>query len=296
MRPLLATAFSCLAACGGATSDPGADLAMRVRGAQLVRSTLPPDEGGPAVTFIDVRAPRVSPGEGAVRVGGRTAGGAYGLNLATDREAAYWILTTGVFDSESPGELSWETLLDFSRQLAPGPFSLLVQATDGDGRAGPVARAPYEAMSPVPDGALVVTLEWDADVDADLFVVDPRGVTLGGKNLNTWSPAGPGQPLEPPTAYLSGGVIDLDSNSNCVIDGRRRESAVWKSFAPSGHYLVQVGLARSCGHSSTRFTVTVRKAGAVVATASGALFESDALGYPLEPAKAAGILAAEFDY
>lgn len=284
-----------LVSCAGSTADPGADLQLRVRGAQLVRAPLPDSAGGPAVTFVDVRAPRVLPGDGAVRVGGRTTAGVYALNLAIDREDAYWIISSGFPDSEVPGDLSWEALLDFSRALAPGPFALRVQAADGDGVPGPVATGAFEALSLYPSGELVVTLEWDANADVDLFVVDPNGVTLGGKNLNTWSPSPPGSPPQPPDAWQDGGTLDFDSNANCVIDGRRRENAVWSAAAPSGHYRVQVGLARTCGVASTPFVVTVRVRGEVIATSAGVLYESDALGYPTEPTKAAGILAAEFD-
>ena len=49
------------------------------------------------------------------------------IHLATDREDAYWILSTGVEDSAVPGELGYLALLDFSRALAPGPFRLRVE-------------------------------------------------------------------------------------------------------------------------------------------------------------------------
>jgi hypothetical protein len=293
--PALPLTALLLAGCGGATSDPGLDLQLQVRGAQLVRGPLPAGGAGPTVTFVDVRAPRVTPGDGAIRVGGRTSLGAYALNLATDRDEAYWVLPSGYPDSEVQGELSWEALLDFSRALEPGPFQLLVQATDGDGQPGAVTAASFEALPLYPPGELVVTLEWAANADADLLVEDPAGVTLGGKNVNTWSPSPPGSPPQPPDAWMSGATMDFDSNANCVIDGRRRESAVWSATAPAGRYRVLVALAQSCGLASSAFQVSVRRQGTVLATTSGVLYESDALGYPQEPPKAAGVLALEFD-
>lgn len=296
MRALPAlAALTLLAACGGASPDPGLDRLVRVRGAQWVAAALPPEGSGPAVSFVDVRAPNVLPGEGAVRVSGRAAPGAWALNLATDREDSHWVLPVGLPDSEVPQELSWEALLDFSRALAPGPLELRVQAAGASGEPGPLTTVALEVLPLVPPGALVVTLEWDANVDADLLVVDPAGVTLGGKNLNTWSPPPPGSPPGPPGAANSGGVLDQDSNANCVLDGRRRENAVWSQAAPAGHYRVLVALARTCGLGATRFQVTVRREGEVLTSAGGALYASDALAYPDEPQKAAGVLALEFD-
>ena len=292
---LQAIALGLCLGCGGATPGQGLDLAMRVRGGQLVRRPLPVAGNGPLLTFLDVRAPRVVPGEAGTLLSGRTAAGAFSVNIGTDREAAYWIVPTGVEDSAVPGELSWQALLDFSRLLKAGPFQVLVQATDRDGHPGQVSAARYEALSLVPNGELVVSLEWDANVDADLLVVDPTGVTLGGKNINTWSPAPPGSPLDPPDAYKSGGILDQDSNANCNLDGRRRENAVWQTAAPSGHYRAMVALARSCGLARTSYQLTVRRRGEVIASAAGALYESDALAYPMEPLKAAGVWAAEFD-
>lgn len=292
---LAIAALCALCGCRGATPDPGLDLQMRVRGAQLVRAALPAEAGGPAVTLVDVRGPRVSPGDGAVRVAGRTAGGAFALNVAIDRDDAHWVLESGLPDSEVPGELAWEALLDFSRALAPGPFQVRLQAVDGEGRPGPVAEATLEALPLYPLGALVITLEWDQNLDADLLVETPSGVLLGGKNLNTVSQPPPGGSPLPPDAFLDGGVLDQDSNANCVLDGRRRENAVWSASAPAGHYRVFAALAQTCGVDSSQFEVTVRREGELVGRALGALRASDALSYPGQPPQAPGVLALELD-
>jgi hypothetical protein len=284
-----------IAACTGAPGDPGLDLPMRVRNAQLVRAALPTPEGGPVITAIEVRAPRVYPGLGGIAAGGRTAAGAYAVNLSIDRQQAYWIIRTGVEDTAAPGELLFQGTLDFSRALDAGPFWLQAQATDGEGRPGPVAQAPFEALPLYPAGELVVTLEWDADVDADLYVVEPSGITLGGKNVNTWNLPPPGGGLPPPDSYKDGGTLDLDSNGNCVIDGLKRENAVWKVPPLPGRYTVRVGLARGCGLTGTRFVVTVRRRDVVIGTAQGVLYESDALSYPTQLPQAPGIWVTEFD-
>jgi hypothetical protein len=281
VRPLAAAALLCCA-CSGSTRDPGLDLQLRVRDAQLVRAPLPQGAGGPAVTLVDVRAPRVEPGESGVRLGGRAAADTFALNLGLDREDAYWVLPSGLFDAEVPTELSFEAQLDFSRALAEGPFAVRVQAVNSDGVPGDALNAAFEALPLYPPGALVISLEWDANVDADLYVETPDGVLLGGKNVNTQSSSG-------------AGILDFDSNANCTIDGRRRESAVWSATAPPGRYRVLAALAQTCGLESTRFTVTARASGQPLGAAQGALFASDARNDPTAPTSAPGVLALELE-
>jgi hypothetical protein len=296
-RATLLVAWAAAGCSSGTTSDPGLDLGLRVHGAQLVRAALPTPGAGPKVTFVDVQAPRIMPGDANHPLSGRTEGSAYAVNIAIDRDQAYWIVPTGVQDTGFPGELTWEASLDFARSLAPGPFQVEVQATDKDGQPGPVSTAAFEALPLIPSGALVVTLEWDADVDADLLVQDPTGIILGGGRINTYMPPPPGTGLPPPGAWKDGGMLDVDSLANCVPDGRRRENAVWANPPPPGHYTVWAALARSCGLWGTHFVVTVRRNDNVVTTTEGALYASDALSYPdpTQPPKAPGVWAADFD-
>lgn len=284
-----------LAACGGATADPGLDLQMRVPGAQLVRAPLPAAQSGPNVTLIEVPIARVQAGSARNRFGGRTALGAFAVNIAVDREASsYWIVPTGVADPAT-GELTWQAVLELAKTLDPGAMKLQVQAVDEGGRTGPVAESPLEVVSLFPTGELVVTLEWSADVDADLWVTDPTGATLSPKNINTWAAPPPGNGQPDPDAWKSGGMLDIDSNANCVIDGVRRENAVWAKAPTPGHYTVRVALARPCGVPSAGWQVTVRRRAQVIATAGGELYSSDAYSYPQQPPQADGVLALEFD-
>jgi len=65
LKALTLGALTCvISACNGATNDPGLDLPMRVRGAQLVRRAMPEPKQGPAITAVDVRTAQVHPGEG----------------------------------------------------------------------------------------------------------------------------------------------------------------------------------------------------------------------------------------
>src|SRR5437773_12401918 len=112
--PLTFVTSLAIAGCGGVNGDPGLDLLMRVPGGQLVRAALPAAAGGPAVTLVEVRTARVVPGTANNRVGGRTAAGGFAVNVAIDRESAYWIVPTGVEDPTMPGDVTWQAALDFA--------------------------------------------------------------------------------------------------------------------------------------------------------------------------------------
>jgi hypothetical protein len=284
-----------LVGCGAATTDPGLDLWMRVRAAQLVRQPLPSPAGGPAISSLDVRSRQFFPGEARNSFGGRAGGSAHAVNLALEGQDAYWVVPVGPFDEAVREELTWRASVDFAPFLPVGPFTLLAQAVDAAGTPGEHARAALEALSVVPAGELVVSLEWDAQVDADLVVVDPLGVVLSQKNINTWSPPPPGAPQPPPGAPRVGGVLDFDSNANCVLDGRRRENAIWTQPPPSGRHQVLVSLASACGLPRATFVVTVRKSGELVQRAGGALYEADARGSATDEDASLGVAVLEFD-
>jgi len=94
---------------------------------------------------------------------------------------------------------------------------------------GPPAVVPLIASGPPgpPAGALVVSLEWDTEADLDLHVVTPDGVEIWAGNINSYQAPPPGTPVDP-AAWQAGGILDLDSNAGCVIDGRQ----IWWDVRP----------------------------------------------------------------
>jgi hypothetical protein len=122
-------------------------------------------------------------------------------------------------------------------------------------------------------------------------VVDPNGVEIWAKHQNSAMPPKPGQPPNPDW-YKMGGVLDFDSNSMCMIDGRRRENAVWMTPPPVGHYLVRVDTFSLCGAPIAHWVVNASLDGQTLALASGVGLDSDA-AYSHD--QGAGVLAAQFD-
>jgi hypothetical protein len=95
-------------------------------------------------------------------------------------------------------------------------------------------------------GDIQVSVAWDAESDVDLHVIEPGGEEIYYFNLSS----------------ASGGVLDLDSNAGCIIDGVKNENIAWPSSAPpSGTYTVRVDYFDACGVTATNYVVTVRRKG-----------------------------------
>jgi hypothetical protein len=258
-----------LSACDGASSDLGLDAWMRVSGAQYVEGSPPEGSAGPEVVSVDLSSNQIRAGQIGKPLSAALDPRATAAAIGLEGDRGYWIVPAGLPDVQAPDFPTFHVELSFAPDLAAGEYSLDVHAADVDGRLGPPRVLPLTASGePVPAGALVVTLHWDTEADLDLHVVDPAGVEIYKRNINSYEPPPPGQ-VPDPTAWQKGGLLDVDSNAACVIDGRRRENVIWKDAAPSGHYVVRVDTFSLCGEASAAWRIDVRKAGAVLAHAEG---------------------------
>jgi hypothetical protein len=111
----------------------------------------------------------------------------------------------------------------------------------------------------LPTGALVVSLDWDTQADLDLHVQLPSDADAGVNEI--WSRKPSGLPAGTQGATFSdataAGYLDFDSNSQCVIDGRRVENVIFPSNVPSGDYIVRVDTFSLCGEVAARWRVQV---------------------------------------
>jgi hypothetical protein len=278
-----------------ATADRGYAARLRVQDAQFVEGAMPADRGGPKLTFVDLRDTNVQAGDRSNPLLGRAAGTTFAIYVGVPGDVGYWTLPVGLPDEANPGELQFRAVLDYGRKLPPGPMVIHVQAADVSGVPGPVSTARLRVLSDVPDATLLFTLEWDADVDADLIVVDPTGVKVDAKNIASVDPPRPGQPTTGgDEAWRNGAVLDLDSNANCQIDGRRRENIFWQRTPPQGRYLVYAALHSTCGLTHTAFRLHATQAG-VTRTFHGFLYATDGRSQPVAPPLSPGLLVTEFD-
>src|SRR5262249_7210610 len=151
-------------------------------------------------------------------------------------DSGYWILPAGPQKVQEPGYPTFSAYLGFSPLVPAGDYQLIVRAVDRAGRFGAPQMITVHVMGPVlPDGMLVVTLRWDTDADLDLHLVVPGGAEVWAGNINSHELPPPGM-SEDPNAWMTGGILDFDSNSQCNIDGLRREDVIWKMPPPSGRY------------------------------------------------------------
>jgi hypothetical protein len=274
----------------GVKSDTGLSAWMRVDGAQFHAGMM--EEGdGPAVASVDLVTNAAHAGEIGKSCKGALAPGATSAALMLDGDRGYWILPAGVPDVASPTFPSFHASLSFSRDIPGGRYTLLVRAAGESGRFGPANADNSLTITAlgIPPGELVVTLTWDTEADLDLHVVDPNGIEIFNRNINSWQKPPPGQDAGDPN---SGGILDFDSNANCVIDGLRQENVLWRETPPAGHYIARVDTFSLCSEVSAHWRVRAFRSGRQIAEASGSSFESDTR-QPHD--RGAGVTAIELD-
>jgi hypothetical protein len=270
----LAPPFVALAApaCTGEQASPNTGLGepVRVQSAQFVPGALPGStqshgDGGvsPRVTDVSSATTEVEPGELGLLLSGHATSDAQSVGVRfPDLGTGYWIVPVGAPDPTDDGLLTWQLAADFARDLAPGTHSLSFAAISADGASGSETSLSLCVDTPVPDNlnvcipkrvppVAVLSLSWDSPVDLDLVVQTPTGVVVGGKTA-TSVPAGASTP-----AKASNGVLDRDSNRDCVIDDIDREDIVWQSTPTTGTYEVWVDLFSACGKSAVSFNVSL---------------------------------------
>lgn len=272
----------------GCQHAPGSGVAslLQVRGATYADGNLASmtDQGGPAVVDTYSRTSWVSPGETGKIFDGTLATGATAVLLALDGDKGYWVLPASAPDTQTPDRPTFEAVLGFSEAIPSTDLRLRLVAADITGKIGTATLATFSVLPAQPaTGALVVTLDWDSDADLDLHVVDPSGTEIWSGNIASQADADAG---------ISRGLLDFDSNANCLVDGRRMESVAWAA-PPLGHYLVRVGNFSLCGVTSAYWNVRAIVDGSPALHSTGVATTADARFFK---GAGSGVLALEFDW
>jgi hypothetical protein len=254
---LLVFALIGLVGCEGAEGDPGLDARMRVRGAQYVTGPLPSPGAGPAI--ISLRAPhaQVLPGLRREVLSGSLPPDATSVVLARMGDPGHWIIGAGAPVIEEPELPTFTAELSFARDTPAGLQTLALSAVRGNGEVGPRHELRLDALAPPRSSLLSIELRWDTNADLDLHVVLPDGSELWSGNINSYTPPPLGAFAPDPNAHRGGGVLDLDSNANCSIAGRREERASWEQMPPAGTYVIRVATASLCAESVAHWTLEV---------------------------------------
>jgi hypothetical protein len=240
---------------------------------QFFQGALVAGSDGPVVPLRGASSRVVSPGQSGLKLTGNAGPTATGVAMRfIDVGSGFWVIPTTIFDVENPGTIKFEGLLDFARDVPPGLHTLEVVAIDGQGHHGPAASPlSLSFQPPIPAAAAVATLTWDNNADVDLIIVLPDGSEISNKHLRSAAP-------DPDAGDLPGtGILERDSNANCVPDGRRQEMVVWKSLPPVGQmYLAKADLFSACGEAGANFEFNFYIGGQLKVSQAGRFLAQDA--------------------
>jgi hypothetical protein len=301
----VAILLSVAAGCGGASEQTGITANLRLSTGQFVPGALQPDPmaSGPKVS-VSLGVAKVAPGAQNLPLsGGVQMGTSVLVGLADD--AGYWIVPAPNRDAIEPDTYTFSTRMAFSPEIPTGTQMLIARGVDADGTIGPSQQFALTIAPAVPAGALVFSLTWDTQADLDLHVLvpnpEPDPMTGGpGAPIEIWSrnqvgvaPATvPRTPDEMKAAVAAAGRLDFDSNSGCVIDGRRQEDVIFTEGPPDGEYIARVDTFSLCGQTSAQWQLTVSNPdGYVVNPASWQSTDADTRG---PHGLGAGRLAVQF--
>lgn len=271
MRRALSAALIALAGCSGEPALSGAVEPIRVHGGAFKLGDLPgspPEDGGaaeaPNVTLIASVNNVVTPGQSNKTLSGNVTESASAVAVRfPDLGTGYWVVVSDAPDPSAPGQLTWSMAFDVANDVPAGLHTLRFAAIDERGHAGTQSDLAVCVTGPVPDNlnacdpsipppAAVISLAWDSDVDLDLRVVLPSAEVVDSKHPTTAPLADGGVSPDP----AKDGIIDRDSDANCVPDHARRESLVFQGAPPPGTYLAYANLFSACGQQATRFTLS----------------------------------------
>jgi len=299
-----------LAACTtGASPSLGLDMPIQLAaGGQFRPGPFPADAGGQPAIQVQSQHANVAIAQLTERMIGQLGTDArvaiIGLGLdpagcspTSSAEDGAWIVPAGAPDITSSGVAP---TVNVKYGLAPdvpvGAAQLLLAGADAQGTIG--ARACYDitaVMATSDDGQvpeLAITASWPGAADLDLHVIDPEGHEAFSEVPNTYQPT-PGT-VDPPGAYLQGGILDHDSNANCTRERFPHEDIVWHQghAPPPGTYTVRVEARAMCGDPDVPWHVTAYRQQTLLGEARG-LATADDVAFGIH-GRGAGITALTF--
>lgn len=288
---LLALGLVAQGACEVASPLSSVTSLMRVDGAQLVPGAPPAGGDGPGVRGVILQQAYVWPGQIHKPIGGALDAGATAVSLYLEGDRSHYLLPAGPPDVTAPEQPTFAAQLSFSPELLLGALRLYIQATDAAGHYGPVRTQALQVMDePAPQGALVFTLRWQRAADLDLHVEEPGGAEIWARRKG--APPSSSPPTEPPAEPQGAGYLDVDSNAQCVLDGRQRESVIYPLGAAAGRYRVRVDTFSLCGQAAAYWRLEARAHGRLLAAAQGQSLLTSTRG---PHGQGAGVLALEVE-
>jgi hypothetical protein len=254
---------SSVLACSGASPSSGQNAYMRVQNAQFISGPIDTEPHADAPGIEVATRNNVHPvGVTGKSITGSAGPGSTAVLIGMLGDSGHWVVPVQDEDTATPGNFTFACSVSFSA-LTPtddgGALQVVVRATDKNGNLGPARLQPTYLEEKRPEGALVISLDWDTEADLDLHVVLPTDGDAGVNEIWSRKPSGLATGTVGATVDdgQAAGYLDFDSNSQCVIDGRRVENVIFPTTAPSGHYIVRVDTFSLCSEVTARWRLQV---------------------------------------
>ena len=250
-----------IATCSKDSTGPALTIADYISGVEvsgtavvglLVQGNVPAAGSGPTVTPT---APAAVINGGSAQIQLVGSAGFTNIILSVQGREDYYQVTL-------PGSATLvDLIITLAQELPSATFNL--QYAVGTSAAVGAYAASSIAVIPVGSGDVQVSVAWDVNSDVDLHVVEPGA---SGEEIYYGN-----------TSSVSGGVLDLDSNAGCSIDGVRNENITYPTSAPpTGTYTVRVDYWSACTQVQTNYVVTVRRQGQSPLVFTGTFVAADA--------------------
>jgi hypothetical protein len=302
MRPLVlglvAGGLLC-GACSGADPSSGQQAYFTIPGAQYISGPIDITAHDPAPTVSAPSAATlvVFPGVANKKISGSAGPNSTAVLVGLQGDVGHWVVPVQDPDVNTAGRYTFSFSASFS-PLTPagdgGLVQLIFRATTRDGKIGPAYAQSMTMDAPQIQGALVISLTWDTEADLDLHVDLPSDGDAGVNEI--WSRKPSGLPLgtvgATVDAGLQSGYLDFDSNSMCIIDGRRAENVIFPSTPPSGRYIVRVDTFSLCAETTARWCVRALANNQVIEACG----QSTDIDTRFPHGQGAGLQALVFDY
>jgi hypothetical protein len=254
------------AGCSGANPSSGQRALFRIQNAQYIAGPIDtsPRDPSPAVANVSTQNNDLFPGVSNKKISGSVGPNSTAVLVGLQGDVGHWVVPVQDLDQNTIGNYTFSFSASFS-PLTPagdaGNLLLVLRATTRDGQVGPPYSQAMQMDQPRIAGALVISLDWDTEADLDLHVQLPSDGDAGVNEIWSRKPSGlpPATASTAPTvdAGMQAGYLDFDSNSQCVIDGRRAENVIFPTTAPNGRYVVRVDTFSLCGEATARWRVRV---------------------------------------
>lgn len=224
---------------------------LSVNGATFVSSSFPAASDGnnmPVVTSVTGNSSVIEGGSNPIAVYASVP--AAKILVGVEGAKGYYESS----DARKSTAVIYALSLVLSTNLPGEEFVIIVAIVDDFGNISEIYQLPVSIVE-AGTGKLQVSLSWDQPNDVDLHLVEPDAEEIYYSN-----------------DYSSnGGVLDLDSNPDCYIDGVQNENITYsdESTVEAGTYIVRVDLYSACSVTArTNFIVTARLNGELIAQQS----------------------------